>query len=191
MEKILIVDDDRDMQVILADLLKLEGYETIVAGDGREAVEAVRANMPEMVLLDVRLPGMDGLEVLEEIKKISKDSMIIMLTGYGDIQDAVRAIKIGAFEYITKPFKEEEFVNKVSEAMASYHLSRKSNLPPLSSREKQVLQWLRKGKSSWDISVILEISERTVNFHINNIMKKFDAITRTQALAIAVENELI
>ena len=191
MDKILIVDDDKDMQVILADLLKLEGYETIIAGNGREAVKAARANLPEMVLLDVRLPGMDGMEALEEIKKICKNSMVIMLTGYGDIKDAVKAIKIGAFDYITKPFEEDDFVNKVSEALESYHVSQKNNLPPVSSREKQVLQWLRKGKSSWDISIILEISERTVNFHINNIMKKFDAITRTQALAIAVENELI
>ena len=191
MDKILIVDDDADMQLVLSGILKQEGYEVIVAGDGMQALEKAGTCMPEMVLLDVMLPGMNGIDVLEEIKKINKDCLVMMLTGYGDIKDAVRAMKSGAFDYISKPIDDNDLVYHVREALQSYHQCKSKNLPPISAREKQVLKWLRKGKSSWDISQILEISERTVNFHINNIMKKFDAITRTQALAIAVENGLI
>ncbi len=190
MDKILIVDDDKDMQFILSDLFKMEGYEAIVAGRGREAIKIFGEHAPELVLLDVKLPGMNGLEVLKELKKIDKNTIVIMLTGYGDIKDAVKAIKIGAFDYITKPFEDKAIINTVKQALKSYHVGKKKNLPPLSERERDVLKWLRNGKSSWDISVILEISERTVNFHVNNVMKKLDAITRTQAVATAIENDL-
>ncbi len=191
MGKILIIDDDKDMQLILSETLKTEGYETIVAGNGKEALKKVTSNSPELILLDVKLPGINGLKVLEEIKKINKDSIVIMLTGYGDIKDAVKAIKLGAFNYITKPFEDKEIIKNIREALQIYHLRKKNNIPPLSPREQEVLKWLKKGKSSWDISVILGISERTVNFHINNVMQKLDAITRTQAVAIAIEKGMI
>ncbi len=191
MNKILIVDDDKDMRLILSKSLRLEGYKTIVAGNGKEALRKVKKELPNLILLDVKLPGMNGLNVLEEIKKINKDLIVVMLTGYGDIKDAVKAIKLGAFDYITKPFEDREIISNINEALQSHYLSKKMNISPLSLREKEVLKWLKKGKSSWDISIILEISERTVNFHINNIMQKLDAITRTQAVAIAIEKGLI
>ncbi len=191
MDKILIVDDDKDILLILSDLLEMEGYEPVVADTGKDAVLKMGEFSPEMVLLDVRLPGMNGLQVLKKIKDIDRCTAVIMLTGHADIQDAVQAIKMGAFNYVTKPFKDTEIVQNVRDALKSYHLGKKKNLPPLSQREIEVLKWLRNGKSSWDVSVILGISERTVNFHINNVMKKLEAVTRTQAVATAIENELI
>lgn len=114
-----------------------------------------------------------------------------MLTGYGDIKDAVSAIKMGAFDYITKPFKDEEIIENIKNALESHNGKNGYNGSFLSMREKEVLKWLKKGKSSWDISIILGISERTVNFHITNIMNKLDAMTRTQAVAISIEKGLI
>lgn len=191
MKNILIVDDDKDMQAILSDTLELEGYEISVAGDGKEALKEITSVSPELILLDVKLPGMSGLQLLEKIKKINKISVVIMLTGYGDIKDAVSAIKMGAFDYITKPFKDEEIVANIKNALKSYGGGNGKNSSSLSMREKEVLKWLKMGKSSWDISIILDISERTVNFHITNIMNKLDAITRTQAVAISIEKGLI
>lgn len=191
MDKILIVDDDKDLQSVLSDTIKLEGYEAIVADDGRKALKEIRSHSPDLILLDVKLPGMDGIKVLEEIKKIDKNLIVIMLTGYGDIKDAVQAMKLGAFDYITKPFKDGEIVANIKNALQVKCLSRKKYIATLSLREKEVLNWLKKGKTSWDISVILGISERTVNFHINNIMQKLDAVSRTHAVAIAIEAELI
>jgi DNA-binding NarL/FixJ family response regulator len=193
MDKILIVDDDRGLQSLLSDVLKLEGYEAIVAGDGREALEKIKMHLPDLILLDIRLPKMDGIKVLEEIKKIDKNLIVIMLTGYGDIKDAVKAMKLGAFDYITKPFKNEEMVINIKKALQKRHLSREVEdlKRSLTQREKEILSWLKNGKSSWDISVILGIRERTVNFHIDNIKQKLNATSRTQAVAIAVENELI
>lgn len=191
MNNILIVDDDRDMQMILSDTLELEGYKTSVAGDGKMALKEIESGTPELILLDVKLPGMSGLELLEKIKKINKNLVVIMLTGYGDIKDAVSAIKLGAFDYITKPFKDDEIIANIKNALRGHSGEKGYRSYALSMREKEVLKWLKMGKSSWDISIILGISERTVNFHITNIMKKLDAMTRTQAVAISIEKGLI
>ena len=191
MNNILIVDDDRDMQTILSDTLELEGYKITVAGDGKAALKEITSSSPELILLDVKLPGMSGLEILEKIRKINKRVVVIMLTGYGDIKDAVQAIKLGAFDYITKPFDDEDMIANIKNALEGHSGGNGNNGSPLSMREKEVLKWLKMGKSSWDISIILDISERTVNFHITNIMNKLDAMTRTQAVAISIEKGLI
>jgi two-component system response regulator AtoC len=120
--KILIVDDDKDLLLLLSDIIKSEGYEVVTASDGRRALKEVRMHLPELILLDVRLPEMDGMKVLEEIKKIDKDLIVIMLTAYGQVKDAVRALKLGAFDYITKPFDDEEIVLNIKKALETRSL---------------------------------------------------------------------
>ena len=124
METILIVDDNKAMRFNLSNILKDEGYEVIAAGDGKRAIKEVKTKYPNLVLLDIRLPGMDGIKTLEEIKKIDKDLAIIMLTAYVDVKDAVRAMKSGAFDYITKPFDNEELIIVIKRALQTQHLSR-------------------------------------------------------------------
>ena len=124
MEMILIVDDNKDMRFNLSNILKDEGYEVIAAGEGKRAIKEVKTKHPNLVLLDIRLPGMDGIKTLEEIKKIDNDLAIIMLTAYVDVKDAVRAMKSGAFDYITKPFDNEELVIVIKRALKTQHLSR-------------------------------------------------------------------
>lgn len=124
METILIVDDNKDMRFNLSNILKDEGYEVVAAGDGKRAIKEVKTKYPNLVLLDIRLPGMDGIKTLEEIKKIDKDLAIIMLTAYIDVKDAVRAMKLGAFDYITKPFDNEELIIVIKRALQTQHLSR-------------------------------------------------------------------
>jgi DNA-binding NarL/FixJ family response regulator len=187
MEKILIIDDDRDMQSLLSDVIRPEGYEVITASNGKHALREITPSFPDLTLLDIKLPGMDGMKVLKEIKKIDQHSIVIMLTGYGDIKDAVQSMKMGAFNYITKPFDNEEMIINIKEALEIRGPGNKQ----LSPREKEVLTWLKNGKTSWDISIILCISERTVNFHIKNIMQKLDAVSRIHAVAKAIEKGLI
>ena len=124
MEKILIVDDDKDMRDILSDIIKSEGYEALTADDGRKALKKIRMHSPDLVLLDIRLPEMDGMKVLEEIKKIDKDLIAIMLTAYGGVKDAVHSMKLGAFDYITKPFDNEEIVLNIKRAFQTRYLNR-------------------------------------------------------------------
>lgn len=191
MDKILIIDDDRDMQLVLSDIVRSEGYEAIVAGNGRQALKELSIHSPDLVLLDIRLPGMNGMSVLEEIKRIDKNLIVIMLTGYGDIKQAVKAMKLGAFDYITKPFDNDVIIENINNALNARHRGSDDLSSAISIREKEVLAWLKKGKSSWDIAVILGISERTVNYHVKNIMQKLNAVSRTHAVAVAMEQGLI
>ena len=122
-ERILVVEDNRDMQNLLSTILKDEGYEISVVGDGNKAVREVRRCIPEIVLLDIKLPGMDGMQVLEEIKKIDKNTVVIMLTAYGDVRGAVKAIKLGAYDYITKPFDNDELFLAIRRALETHRLN--------------------------------------------------------------------
>ncbi|MDI6736282.1 MAG: sigma-54 dependent transcriptional regulator [bacterium] len=122
MDKILIVDDDKDILRLLSDIIKSEEYGVITASDGRKALKEIMSHSPALVLLDIKLPEMDGLKVLEEIKKIDKNLPVIMLTAYGHIKDAVQAMKLGAFDYITKPFDNEEIMLNIKKALESRYL---------------------------------------------------------------------
>jgi DNA-binding NtrC family response regulator len=124
MDKILIVDDDKDMRDILSNLISSDGYKAITASNGRKALIKTRAHSPDLVLLDVRLPEIDGLKVLEEIKKMDKNIPIIMLTAYEDVKSAVQAMKSGAFDYITKPFDNEEMALNIKRALQTRYLYR-------------------------------------------------------------------
>lgn len=123
-DKILIVEDNRDMQFLLSNILKSEGYETAVAGNGKKALRETKRWSPDLGLLDIRLPDMDGMNVLEEMKRINKDLAIIMLTAYGDIKGAVQAMRLGAFEYITKPFDNDELLIVIKRALQTRRLSK-------------------------------------------------------------------
>jgi len=123
-ETVLIVDDNEDFRWNLSNILKDEGYNVITAGEGRKALREVEENFPNLVLLDIKLPGMDGMQVLEEMRKIDKDLIIIMITAYGGIKDAVKAMKSGAFDYITKPFDNEEIILTLKKALKTQYLSR-------------------------------------------------------------------
>ena len=124
MEKILIIDDNKDLRFNLSGILKKEGYDVVAVGDGREALKTVDKESPNLVLLDIRLPGVNGMKLLEEMKKIDKDLVIIMLTAYGEVKDAVKAMKLGAYDYITKPFTNGGLIFIVKRALQTQYLSK-------------------------------------------------------------------
>jgi DNA-binding NtrC family response regulator len=123
-ETILVVDDDADFRFNLSQILDDEGYNLIGVSEGKEALKAVQKNSPNLVLLDIRLPGMDGMKILREMKEMDKDLIVIMLTAFVDVKDAVRAMRLGAFDYITKPFDDEEFVLIIKKALQTQYLSK-------------------------------------------------------------------
>lgn len=124
MERILVVDDDRDLQFTISNILRNEGYETVAVGNGERAYRAIKKNSFNLVLLDIRLPDTNGMKLLGEIRKIDKDLNVIMITGYGDVNDVVAAMRLGAFDYITKPFDNRELVIRIKKALQSQSLSR-------------------------------------------------------------------
>jgi len=105
---LLIVDDDEVMRDTLSDVLKKKGYEVSVASSGNEALSAIRKNIVDLIVLDMRLPDLDGIEVLKRVKEFDTEILVIMMTAYSDVQTAVSAMKSGAYHYINKPFELEE-----------------------------------------------------------------------------------
>ena len=108
MALVYIIDDDPELRESLQEFLELEGHEISAFSSGEEALPAASKHSPDVILLDLKLPGMDGLMFLEEVKKNVTDVEVIMITGYGDVNSAVKAMKLGAWDYITKPFETQE-----------------------------------------------------------------------------------
>ncbi len=126
MDTILIVDDDKDMQFNLKSILDNEGYKSFAVGNGIKAIKEIQSKSPNIVLLDIRLPDMNGMKVLEKLKKTipEYEGSIIMLTAYGDIKGAIKAMKLGAFDYLTKPFDNEELIITIKKALHTQLLSK-------------------------------------------------------------------
>ncbi|MBI2155262.1 MAG: sigma-54-dependent Fis family transcriptional regulator [Candidatus Rokubacteria bacterium] len=115
--RILVVDDERSMREVLFSMLKKEGYDVTVADGGEAAIEAVRREPFDAIITDVRMPKVDGLQVLRAIKELSPDTMVIMITAFGSSETAVEAMKLGAYDYITKPFKYDEVTLNIRRAL--------------------------------------------------------------------------
>ncbi|MGD8385621.1 MAG: sigma-54 dependent transcriptional regulator [Desulfobacteraceae bacterium] len=126
MDTILIVDDEKNYLVVLEALLGPEGYEILTAGRARDALRQIREADVDLVITDMKMPGMSGMELLEEVKKIHPHLPVIMMTAYGTIEMAVAAMKKQAFDYITKPFQNEELKLTVKKALENYRLIREN-----------------------------------------------------------------
>lgn len=119
-EGILIVDDEENMVFILTELLRREGYHTYSAGNASEALKAFKHNAISLVITDLVMPGVDGLQLLSMLKKIDTTVPVILITAYGTIDTAVKAIKKGAYDYIVKPFDNEEILYVVKKAITAH-----------------------------------------------------------------------
>ena len=121
-KKILLVDDEKDLQNILSKILLTSGYKVICAEDGNMAIKYFEMEKPDLVILDFRLPDINGFEVLEKLKSIQNEVMIIMLTAHGNIKHAVQAMKMGAYDYLTKPFDNDELLLVLEKAFEKLSL---------------------------------------------------------------------
>ena len=111
--RIMVVDDEHLIRWSLEQNLKKQGYDVLTAGNGEEALRLVREEQPDLVLLDIQLPGITGLDVLEKIKEIDDEIIVIMVTAHGGLETAVNAMRLGAYDYINKPFNLDELVSTV------------------------------------------------------------------------------
>ena len=122
-ETILVVDDAPAILSSLSGILMDEGYDAQIASGGAEALQMVTASPPALVLLDIWMPDLDGVEVLRQIRRLSPETMVIMMSGHGSIETAVKTIKIGAYDYLEKPVSLEKVVMLVKHAMAEQRLA--------------------------------------------------------------------
>lgn len=116
-KKILIVDDEKNIRMTLKQSLKSEEYKVYIAVNGEEALQLLQEQEVDLVLLDIKMPGLTGMEVLKEIRRIGNDVNVIMMTAYGSVEKAVEAMKLGAIDFISKPFTHNEIRSIVKEVL--------------------------------------------------------------------------
>jgi DNA-binding response OmpR family regulator len=132
--RILVVDDEANLRELVCSYLRAEGWDTAEAADGRTAVESVRRREPDLVVLDVMMPGLDGIEVLREIRTFS-DVYVIMLTARAEESDKLVGLAVGADDYLTKPFSPRELVARIKAVL------RRDHRPPKAQGESEVLEF--------------------------------------------------
>ena len=115
-EKILLVDDEVAFTSSMAKLLRVRGYQVTTAGSGKQAIHLLEGENFDVVILDLKMPGMDGMETLNEIKKLKLHTETLILTGHGSIDSALEAFNLGAYDYLTKPCTLKDLLNKIEGA---------------------------------------------------------------------------
>ncbi len=124
MHTILVVDDEPNYLIILSELLKDEGFEVFTAGSGLEALPVISTTDLDLVLSDMKMPGMDGLALLAKIKEVNKELPVILITAYAEVEKAVEAMRLGAFTYLAKPFSNQQLLAAINKAVEHYGLIR-------------------------------------------------------------------
>ena len=122
MAKILIVDDEKNYPMIIGEILSEEGYATITASSGMEALDSLNNNIVDLVLTDVKMPGMDGIQLLEKIKELNPDIPVIIMTAHGSVEKAVDAMHKGAYTFILKPFENQALLAHITKALSVYRI---------------------------------------------------------------------
>lgn len=125
--KVLIVDDQNGIRVLLVEVFNAEGYKTFQAANGKLALDIVQSENPDLVLLDMKIPGMDGLEILKRIKQMNSEIQVIMMTAYGELDMINEATDLGALKHFTKPFDIDELRVAVNSVLSAQPMQRKSS----------------------------------------------------------------
>ena len=200
--RIVIADDHSVVREGLVSLIKRKSDMVVVAeaSNGRDAVDLWKKHHPDVTLLDLRMPELDGVSVIKQIRELDETAAIVVLTTYDGDEDIYRAIKAGAKAYLLKDTARDALVECVRKVYAG-----ETYLPPLlaaklaervsgetlSAREVEVLRRMAAGKSNKEIGAELFISEGTVKTHVKSIFAKLDVVSRTEAVATATRRGLI
>ncbi len=181
---IYVVDDDDGMRRALDTLLSTVGYKTAVFSRPSEFLSQFKPETHGCLVLDIRMPEMSGLEVQQHLNRMGSMLPVIFITGHGDVPMAVQAMKEGAFEFIQKPFRDQDLLDRINHALkqdAEYRstAARRSEvqhrLESLTPREKQVMDFIVEGSANKVIAIDLGLSERTVEIHRAKVMEKMAA----------------
>ncbi len=199
--RILLAEDHAVVREGLAAILNRKEDMTVVgeAENGRQAVEIYRWQQPDIVLMDLRMPELAGVEAITQIRAEFADARIIILTTYDTDEDIYRGLQAGAKGYLLKDATSKELVNAIRMVYqgqkyippeVALKLVERIEFSDLTARELEVLQLLVNGKKNQEISAALSITEATVKFHINNILNKLGVKDRTQAVITALKRGL-
>jgi two-component system response regulator FixJ len=189
-----LVDDDEAIRRSVAFMLKTSGFQVRTYESGVEFLKSMSRLDPGCVLLDIRMPGMDGLEVQAALRDKGVGLPVIIMTGHGDVSLAVQAMKAGALDFIEKPFEKavllsalEHGIDRLKRSAASVDRADEAEvkLQALTAREREVLDGLARGLPNKTIAYDLGISPRTVEIHRSNLMSKLGVRSLSEALRIA------
>ena len=193
--KVLCVEDDREAAALIAEDLTDRGYCVTLAHDGREGLEMMLEEPPDLALVDINMPGMSGLELLERVTALApkfERMPFVFLTALCDRQTELTAWRLGADDYVTKPV-DFDVLGALIEARLRRvpRVERHPVRTDLVQRELETLTWAARGKTSAEIAEILGLSKRTVDFHIERARGKLGVATRVQAVMKATSGQLI
>jgi DNA-binding response OmpR family regulator len=193
--KILCIEDDRETAALIAEELAERGFDVRLAHDGREGFAAILKTMPDLVLSDISMPVMSGFELLERLTSLAPrfgTMPFIFLTALTDRDNELKGRQLGADDYVTKPIDFDVLETIIMARLAGVARNELwPKLVDLNDREVETLTWAARGKTSAEIAQILELSKRTVDFHIDNARIKLGAATRVEAAIKAATGRLI
>jgi two-component system response regulator FixJ len=196
---VFVVDDDDAVRNSLRLLLKSVGLPTVAFASAREYLESWHPAQPGCLVLDVRMPGMSGLELQEELNRRGAIIPVIFISGHGDIPMAVEAIQHGAFDFLQKPFRDQDLIDRVQRALAADQANRQSlaqrdllrqRYDSLTPREQEVMALVTKGKVNKVMAGDLDISQRTVEIHRARVMEKMGAQSLAQLVRMVMDLDL-
>jgi two-component system response regulator AtoC len=172
MAKVLVVDDQDSIRHFVARAMEEEGHDVCAAPSGEEALGLFSADPPDAVILDLKLPGMNGMEVLEKMKEINRETIVIMITAYGEISSAVKAIKKGAFDYISKPVDIDHLILSLNRALKSKRLW------------LEIAHWRKKQLLRFDFDFVVGVSKP-----MQDLMTVVENLARSNTTTVLIEGE--
>jgi DNA-binding NarL/FixJ family response regulator len=204
-KKLLLIDDDPNLILLVQDYLEFRGYEVITAENGREALDVLEQESPDLIICDVMMPEMDGYTFVKHVRENPPTNWIpvLFLSAKGQSQDKVKGLNTGADVYMVKPFEPEELVAQVESSLK--HTERLRNravngdnnvimkVPfdvQLTPTELKVVQHVARGLANREIAEELNVSQRTVESHVSNMLGKTGLHNRTELARWSIENNM-
>jgi RNA polymerase sigma factor (sigma-70 family) len=197
--RVFVVEDDPSMRSALKNLLRSVGLQAELFSSAADFLAHERPNVPSCLILDVRLPGMSGLDLQKELNSANVQIPIIFITAHGDIPMSVRAMKAGAVEFLTKPFRDQDLLDAIQaslerdrgrrqkeKAVAELH----KKLEGLTSRERELLPWVVSGRTNKEIAAEIGMSEITVKVQRASLMRKMQAASFADLVRMAADLQI-
>jgi two-component system response regulator FixJ len=193
---VFVVDDDEAVRNSLRLLLKSVGLAAVALSTAQEFLSKYDPQQPGCLILDVRMPGMSGLELQEQLNVRGAMIPVIFITGHGDIPMAVEAMQQGAFDFLQKPFRDQDLIDRIQRALSKDQANRaelreksgvRERLQTLTPREREVLELVTSGKPNKIMAADLGVSQRTVEIHRARVMEKMHASSLAQLVRMVMD----
>jgi DNA-binding NarL/FixJ family response regulator len=205
-KRLLLIDDDPNLILLVKDYLEFRGYEVVTADNGKEALQLLSQDLPDMIVCDIMMPEMDGYGLIENVRQDPRTSWIpvLFLSAKGQSQDRIKGLNLGADVYMVKPFEPEELVAQVESSLKQTNrllLHNDSigddNSPiqvpacvELTPTELKVVQLVARGLANREIAQQMNVSQRTIESHVSNMLGKTGLSNRTELARWAIETRM-